>query len=84
MSALVTFLTALAVAASAIAQILTDPRITWRFIGKTMVLFGVYAVHVGVGFLVTFFLLPSGPKAATGVTAAFLGWVGLGGLGLMR
>jgi hypothetical protein len=74
----------LAVGASAVIQILTDPRITSRFIGKSLLVLAVYAVHCAAGFLVIWLLLPKGPAAALGATAAFLGWVGFGFLGLIR
>jgi len=78
------FLLAVAVAASALVQIFTDPRITRRFVATSLVALLVYAVHIGVGMLVMVFLLPWGPDAAPGATIAILGWIGLGGLGLVR
>jgi hypothetical protein len=74
----------IAIAVSAIVQIFTDPRITGAFIGKSLLVLAVYAVHVAAGFTVMWLLLPKGPAAALGATTAFLGWVGLGMLGLMR
>jgi hypothetical protein len=79
-----TFLLVVAVAVSAIVQIFTDPRISARFVARSLLALGVYAVHVGVGILVLLFLLPHGPASAAGLTLAFLGWVGLGALGLVR
>ncbi len=74
----------LAIIASGIAQILTDPRITKRFIKKSLLALLVYSVHVGIGMAVALWLLPLGPPAAAGMTIAMLGWIGLGGLGLIR
>jgi hypothetical protein len=73
-----------AVGVSAIVQIFTDPRITGTFIAKSLVALAVYAGHVAVGIVVMVYLLPRGPDAAIGVPVAFLGWVGLGALGLIR
>jgi hypothetical protein len=78
------FLLAVAVAATALVQIFTDPRITPKFAAASVVALLVYAAHVGVGLLVMVYLLPWGPDAAPGVTIAILGWIGLGGLGLVR
>jgi hypothetical protein len=80
--AIVAIVTAIAI--SAIVQIFTDPRITAAFIAKSLLVMAVYAVHVAAGFTVMWLLLPKGPDAALGATAAFLGWVGLGMLGLIR
>jgi hypothetical protein len=78
------FLLAVAVAASALVQIFTDPRITAKFLATSLLALLVYAVHIAVGFLVLVFLLPWGPHAAPGATVAILGWIGLGALGLVR
>jgi hypothetical protein len=78
------FLLAAAVAASALAQVFTDPRITARFAAASLVALAVYAVHIALGMLVLLVLLPWGPDAAPGVTLAILGWIGLGALGLLR
>ena len=77
-------LAVIAVLASALVQIFTDPRITRKFLTNTMIAFVVYAAHVAIGGTVLLFLLPRGPNAAAGMTVAFLGWVGLGALGLIR
>jgi hypothetical protein len=74
----------IAVGLSALIQIFTDPRITGEFIWKSLVALAVYAAHVAVGIVVMVYLVPWGPDAALGVVAAFLGWVGLGMLGLIR
>jgi hypothetical protein len=74
----------LAVGVSAVVQIFTDPRITKPFLGKSLVALAVYAAHIAVGGGAMILLLPQGPDAAVGVTVAFLGWVGLGMLGLIR
>jgi hypothetical protein len=79
-----TLLVVLAVAVSAIAQICTDPRITRAFIYRSLLALGVYAAHVAAAMLVMIYLLPWGPQAALGVVFAFLGWIGLGFLGLVR
>jgi hypothetical protein len=77
-------LVVVSVGLAALVQIVTDPRITKEFVGKSLVALAVYAAHVAVGIVVVVFLLPHGPDAAIGVTVAFLGWVGLGALGLIR
>jgi len=84
MTTLATLALVLAVGLSAFMQILTDPRITPRFIGKSLLALAVYAVHCVAGFVVIWLLLPKGPAAALGVTAVFLGWIGLGMLDLIR
>ena len=76
-------LAAIAVLASALVQIFTDPRITRKFITNSVIASAVYAAHVAIGGTILWFL-PRGPNAAAGVTVAFLGWVGLGALGLIR
>lgn len=78
------FLVVVAVGLSALVQICTDPRITKEFAAKSLVALAVYTAHVAVGIVVVMVLLPHGPDAAIGVTVAFFGWVGLGGLGLVR
>lgn len=74
----------LAVAASALVQIFTDPRITRQFLAKSIIALAVYAAHAAIGVSVILLLLPRGPDAAAGVVAAVLGWLGLGFLGLVR
>jgi len=69
---------------SAVVQILFDPRITRRFIASSLLAFLIYAVYVGVGLAVALTLLPQGPAAAAGTTLSIIGWIGLGGLGLVR
>jgi hypothetical protein len=75
-----------AVAISAVVQICTDPRITKDFIWKSFLALAVFAVHLTIGILVMISVV-SGP-ASTAVTismvAAWFGWLGLGGLGLVR
>jgi hypothetical protein len=73
-----------AIIASSLVQIFTDPRITKAFINKSIVALLVYGAHLAVGIGVTQFLLPQGPDTAAGITVALLGWIGLGGLGLVR
>jgi len=68
----------------ALAQILSDPRITKRFITNSLWALLIYAVYVGVGLTATLILLPQGPEAAAGTTLVMLGWIGLGGLGLVH
>lgn len=84
MSQLAVLLAVVAVGASALVQIFTDPRITRKFLANTLVAFLVYAAHVAIGLLVMAYLLPLGPDAAAGITVALLGWIGLGALGLIR
>lgn len=69
---------------TAVVQVLFDPRITRRFIASSLIAFLVYAVYVGVGLAVALTLLPQGPAAAAGTTLSIIGWIGLGGLGLVR
>jgi hypothetical protein len=73
-----------AIAISAVVQILTDPRITKAFVHRSLLVLAVYAAHIAAGFVVIWLLLPKGPDAAVGATMAFLGWVGFGMLGLIR
>jgi uncharacterized BrkB/YihY/UPF0761 family membrane protein len=84
MTELVKFFIAVMIAISGIAQILTDPRITRKFLYKTALAFLVYAVHCAAGFTALWWLLPKGPDAALGATAATVGWIGFGMLGLIR
>ncbi|MBI3743096.1 MAG: hypothetical protein HY261_02245 [Chloroflexi bacterium] len=84
MTDLVKFLVAVMIAISGLAQILTDPRITRDFRHKSLLALAVYAVHCAVGFAAVWLLLPKGPEAALGATAAVLGWIGFGMLGLIR
>lgn len=74
----------LTIALSAAVQLFTDPRINKRFIQKSLVALLVYFVHAAIGGSVLYVLIPLGPKAALGVTLAFVGWIGLGVLGLIR
>jgi hypothetical protein len=73
-----------AIAIGAIAQIMTDPRISGSFIRNSLLVLALYAVFLAAGFALMWLLLPKGPDAALGATAAFLGWVGFGMLGLIR
>ena len=84
MTSLASFLLVLMIAISAIAQCLTDPRITREFIYKSLLAMVIYAVHCAAGFTAIWWLLPKGPDAALGATAALVGWIGFGGLGLIR
>ena len=79
MSGIAMFLLVVAIAVSAMAQILTDTRIAREFIAKSLRVMAVYAVHVAAGFTAVWWLLPKGPDA----TVAFLGWLGLGFLELI-
>jgi hypothetical protein len=74
----------LALAVSSCAQVLTDQRLSRRFASRSLLALGVFAVHGAAGWLVFFHLLHPRPEAALGVTAGFLGWLGLGTLVLMR
>ena len=84
MDKLAVALAVLAVGASALVQIFTDPRITRRFVARSLIAFAVYAGHVAIGFSVIMLLLPHGPESALGATLALLGWICLGALGLIR
>jgi hypothetical protein len=67
-------------------QMMSDPRVTREFIRKTMVWVGVYLVHtaIGIGFLFLLIRVGRGPNAIAGVLAAFVGWILLGVLMLIR
>jgi len=67
-------------------QMLTDPRITRQFIRKTMVCVAVYLVYaaIGIGFLFMLIRVGRGSNAVVGILAAFVGWICLGVLGLIR
>jgi hypothetical protein len=77
-----------AIAFSAIVQICTHPRITKAFIWKSLLALAVFAVHCGIGFLVLVLLIfAEGHRSnasALGGIVAWLGWLGLGTLGLVR
>ncbi len=73
-----------AIAIAAIVQIRADPRISRAFIHRSLLVLALYAAFLAVGFMLMWFLLPKGPDSALGATAAFLGWVGFGVLGLIR
>ena len=77
-------LAVLAVGVSALVQIFVDPRITRSFIYRTLIAIALFAVQVALGIVVIAYLVPHGPDAALGVVIAFLGWLGLGTLGLIR
>ena len=79
-------LTIITVMLAALVQTLTDPRITRAFIRKTLVAIAVYAAHVAIGIALPFVLIKigRGPHAVYGVLVAYLGWIGLGVLGLIR
>jgi hypothetical protein len=67
-------------------QMMTDPRITRQFIRKTMVCVAIYLVHtaIGIGLLFLLIRVGRGPNAIVGVLTAFVGWILLGVLGLIR
>jgi hypothetical protein len=73
-----------AIAIGAIAQIMTDPRITSSFIRNSLLVLALYAAFLAGGLATMWWLLPKGPDAALGVVVAWLGWLGFGMLGLMR
>jgi hypothetical protein len=79
-------LIAVAIAVSACAQSLTDPRLRARFAdaGKQTLPFGICAVHAVVAIAVLIFLLPKGSNPVRGELAALLGWLGLCALALLR
>jgi hypothetical protein len=77
-------LAALAVLASAVVQILTDPRITRDFLMRSLLATAVYLIHCGAGVTVVAYLLPRDPGNAGAIAAGILGWIGLGMLGLIR
>jgi hypothetical protein len=67
-------------------QLMSDPRITRAFIRKTMVGVIVYLTYtaVGIGFLFLLIRVAHGPNAIEGVLTAFVGWILLGVIGLIR
>jgi hypothetical protein len=67
-------------------QMLSDPRITRQFLRNTAIAAGVYLVHtaIGIGFLFLLISVGRGPHAVFGVIGAYVGWIGLGILGLIR
>jgi hypothetical protein len=67
-------------------QMMTDPRITRQFIRRAMVCVAVYLAYaaIGIGFLFLLIRVGHGPNAIVGVLAAFVGWILLGVLGLIR
>lgn len=79
-----TLLAVLTVCISALVQIATDPRITRRFMYRSLIAMAAFAAQAVLGILVIVYLVPLGPDAASGVLIAFLGWLGLGMLGLIR
>ena len=78
------FVVVLAVGFSACAQILADPRITARFVWKSVFALALYALQVAVGIAVMVFLLPVNRNAPAGGATAIVGWIALAGLGLLR
>ena len=84
MTGLAMVLIVAAIAIAAIVQIRADPRIGRAFIHESLRVLALYAAFLAVGFMLMWLLLPKGPDAALGATAAFLGWVGFGMLGLIR
>jgi hypothetical protein len=77
-------LAVLAVGFSACVQIFTDPRITGAFVWKSLLALAIYCLHGAIGFFVMAYLLPWNPSAAAGAVTAIVGWIALGGLGLVR
>ena len=67
-------------------QMMSDPRITRKFIRKTMVAVAFYLLHtaIGIGFLFVLVRFGRGPHAIGGLLIAFVGWICLGVLGLIR
>ena len=67
-------------------QMFSDPRVTRRFVRKTMIAVAFYLVHtaIGIGFLFLLIRVGHGPHAVGGILTAFVGWIGLGILGLIR
>ena len=69
---------------SALVQVLFDPRITRRFIQDSVWSLLAYGIYVGLGLAAAWAWLPMGPDAVVGTVLAIVGWIGLGGLGLVR
>jgi len=69
---------------SALVQLFTDPRVARRFVLKGSLAVAVSFAHVGIGVTVLLFLVPLSLGTAVGAIIAFLGWLGLGLLGLIR
>ena len=84
MTGLAVVLLVAAIAIAATVQIGADPHIGRAFVHRSLLVLALYAAFAAVGFMLMWFLLPKGPDAALGATAAFLGWLGFGMLGLIR
>jgi hypothetical protein len=82
----VTGLTTLVFIVATAIQLLTDKRLTPGYWRKGSVAVVLYLAHVGVGVAALVWLMPlaHGPHAVDSMLIAFLGWVGLGVLGLIR
>ena len=71
---------------AAVVQICTDPRITRQYLRKATVAVVVYIAYglIALPGLVVLIRHASGPHADATLFTAFLAWVGLGVLGLIR
>ena len=72
--------------AAAIFQICIDPRITRRYLTKASLAFALYMAYCGAAIVGLTLLIQyaQGPHAVQSLSAAFMGWTGLGVLGLIR
>jgi hypothetical protein len=74
---------------SAAAQIMVDPRINRRFVWQSLIALGLFAFHCALGMVVlllarAFYAGHEHDEMAVAAPLAWLGWLGLGGLSLMR
>jgi hypothetical protein len=79
-------ITAIVFIVAAAVQILTDKRITPGYWRKGFVAAALYLAYTAVAIAALVWLMPlaTGPHAVDSMLIGFLGWVGLGVLGLIR
>ena len=70
----------------AIVQLFTDKRITRGYLRKSWISVGLYLAYTIIAIMALNLLMPHapGPHAVQSLFVAFLGWIGLGILGLIR
>jgi hypothetical protein len=67
-----------------VLRFVSRSQFRWTFVSATMVAAIVYAAHVFLGSIVLILSVGHDPQGAAGYFVAFLGWLGLGTLDLMR
>lgn len=77
-------LAALFIALYLVLRFVSRPQFRWTFVSATMVAAIVYAAHVFLGSIVLILSVGRDPQGAAGYFVAFLGWLGLGTLDLIR